>query len=156
MKAELTKEHAFLQKLIGTWEVVAESPEVYVETTWLENVRSLHGVWFMAEGHGEMPGGGEASTVLTLGYDPVRGKYVGTWIGSMMNHLWVYEGALDETGRTLKLDTTGPDFENEGRTARYQEHLTFEDDDNRTFSSHVLMPDGSWRQFMMARYRRSA
>ncbi len=157
MKAELTKEHGFLQKLVGRWEAVGESADVPVtDAVWRESVRSLYGVWFVADGHGKMPDGSDASTVLTLGYDPAKGRYVGTWIGSMMNHMWVYEGALDDSGRTLVLDTAGPDFENEGQTARYREHMTFEDDDNRTFSSHVLTPDGAWRPFMIMRYRRSA
>jgi hypothetical protein len=156
MKAELTKEHAFLQKLVGNWEMLGETTDVTPdEHGWQESVRSLHGIWFLAEGHGKMPDGADASSLLTLGYDPAKGKYVGSWIGSMMNHMWVYEGALDADGRTLLLDTTGPDFENEGQTARYREHLAFEDDDNRTFSSHVMTPEGSWRQFMMVRYRRT-
>lgn len=156
MKAELTGEHAFLQKLVGNWEMVDETGGMATEgDVWRETVRSLHGVWFLAEGQGKMPDGADASSQLMLGYDPAKGKYVGSWIGSMMNHMWVYEGALDAYGRTLLLDTTGPDFENEGQTARYREHLAFEDDDNRTFSSHVMTPEGSWRQFMMVRYRRA-
>jgi hypothetical protein len=39
-----------------------------------------------------MPGGGAATMFLTLGYDPQRERYVGTWIGSMMTHLWGVRG----------------------------------------------------------------
>ena len=39
-----------------------------------------------------MPGGGTATTMLTLGYDPARKKYVGAWIDTVINHLWIYEG----------------------------------------------------------------
>jgi Protein of unknown function (DUF1579) len=35
-------------------------------------VRSLGGLWILAEGQGEMPGCGAATTVLTLGYDPQK------------------------------------------------------------------------------------
>jgi hypothetical protein len=152
MKAELTGEHAFLQKLVGHWEMIGDTADS--EQTWRETVRSLHGVWFLAEGKGKMPDGAEGSSLLTLGYDPARRNFVGSWIGSMMNHFWVYEGALEADGSALLLDTTGPDFENAGKTARYRERLAFEDDDNRTFSSHLMTPEGSWRQFMLARYRR--
>lgn len=155
MKAELTQQHAFLQKLVGLWEAVEENgAAATADQAWKETVRSLHGIWFLAEGSGKMPDGADASSLLTLGYDPARGKYVGSWIGSMMNHMWVYEGTLDVHGRTLLLDTSGPDFENDGKTARYREELTFETDDDRTFTSHVMAPDGQWRRLMQVRYRR--
>ena len=31
----------------------------------------------------------------TLGYDPAKKKYVGTFIASVMTHLWIYSGSLD-------------------------------------------------------------
>ncbi len=145
-------EHGFLQKLVGTWSVT--SPDMAGAPAWTELVRSLHGIWFVAEGSGEMPGGGDATTVMTLGYDPDRGKYVGSWIGSMMTHMWVYEGEVSDDGTTLSLYTTGPDFENPGSTGRYREQIVFRDDDNRIFNSSLLQPDGSWKQFMEAHYSR--
>jgi hypothetical protein len=42
-----------------------------------ESVRPLGGLWILAEGQGEMPGCGAATTVLTLGYDPQKQRYVG-------------------------------------------------------------------------------
>lgn len=77
-------EHGFLQKLVGTWDVTSEMSG---ETPWVETVRSLHGIWFIAEGTGDMPkgdggeGGGPATTMLTLGFDAAKRKYVGTWLG---------------------------------------------------------------------------
>ena len=127
------------------------SPEV----EWVENVRSLNGLWIVAEGSGKLPDcGDDATTILTLGYDPVKKSYVGTWIGSMMTHMWVYNGAVDEAGKTLVLDTEGPDFAEEGKTAKYREIITFADSDHRTFTSEVRSDDGSWKQIMTARYVR--
>nr|CAD6421886.1 hypothetical protein REQ54_02287 [Rhizobium sp. Q54] len=145
-------EHGFLQKLVGTWEVTAK--DMADAGAWTETVRSLHGLWFVAEGNGEMPGGGAATTVLTLGYDPAKGKYVGSWIGSMMTHMWVYEGEVSADGSTLSLYTTGPDFENPEKTGEYREQIIFTDDDHRIFNSSARQPDGSWKQFMEAHYRR--
>jgi hypothetical protein len=45
-------------------------------------------------GHG-VPGGGLARMLMTLGYNPQTRRYTGTWVGSMMTHLWVYDGWLD-------------------------------------------------------------
>src|SRR3546814_12079912 len=64
-----------------------------------------------------------------LGYDPRRQRYVGTWVGSMMTHLWVYEGSLDDSGKVLTLDCEGLDFETEGRMTRYQDIITIESPD---------------------------
>jgi hypothetical protein len=103
MQVEPQKEHHWLQQLVGEWTSEAEAimgpdkpPEKFTGT---ESVRSIGGLWVMCEGRGEMPGGGIATTIMTLGYDPVRKRYVGTFMGSMMTHLWVYEGGLDSTGR---------------------------------------------------------
>lgn len=150
--ARKLKEHSILDRLLGDWVVSSEGETKHPD--WIETVRSLHGIWFVAEGNGEMPGGGAATTVMTLGYDPNKGKYVGTWIGSMMGYLWVYEGSVDESGNTLTLETVGPDMEAEGRMCNYRETITFLDDDTRTFSSSVEKPDGSWETFMTMAYRR--
>lgn len=150
--AKKLKEHSFLDRLVGDWIVSAEGEIGHPD--WVETVRSLHGVWFVAEGNGEMPGGGQATTIMTLGYDPKKGKYVGTWFGSMMTYLWIYEGSVDASGDTLTLDTVGPDMETEGRMCNYREKITFIDEDTRGFSSSVEKPDGSWQTFVTMTYRR--
>jgi hypothetical protein len=118
-----------------------------------EVVRSLGGLWIVAEGEGEMPGGGTAKTVMTLGYDPQGRRYVGTFIASVMTHLWVYNGSLDAAERVLTLDTEGPDFS--GREmAKYEDVIEFVDDDHRVLTSRALGDDGNWHQFLTAHYRR--
>lgn len=149
MRAEPSKEHEWLKKLAGDWVAIADDMP-----SWSESVRSLDGLWFVAEGKGEMPGGGAATTIMTLGYDPNRNRYVGSWVGSMMSHMWVYEGSIDESGNVLTLDTEGPDFWSEGRRAKYQDIITFEGSDQRVLTSRMLNDDGTWKHVMTARYRR--
>ncbi|MGO4439090.1 DUF1579 domain-containing protein [Rhizobium sp. RAF56] len=160
MATERSKEHAFLDRLVGRWDLVADATSSNPERgVWRESVRSLNGLWVVCEGHGEMPGGGTATTMLTLGYDPARKKYVGAWIDTVINHLWIYEGSLDEdllekAGQTLTLHTSGPDMTRSGETAKYREFIAFDDDDNRTFASEMMTPEGDWRRIMTAQYRR--
>jgi uncharacterized protein DUF1579 len=158
MKAEPQKEHEWLQQLVGEWtlegEGTMEPGQPAAKSEGSESVRSLGGLWILAEGQGEMPGGGAATSVMTLGYDPQRKRYVGTWIGSMMTHLWVYEGELDAAGRVLTLDAEGPDMAAEGKMARYKDMIELMSDDHRVLTSHVLGEDGEWHQFMTAHYRR--
>ena len=149
--AEVRKEHAFLERMVGDWDVT--SSDMTNGRPWVETVRSLHGIWFVAEGNGEVFDGRQATTVLTLGFDPAKDRYVGSWIGSMMDYMWVYEGEVEPDGKALSLYTTGPDFE-AGGMADYREQIALLDDDVRTFTSSVKQPDGSWKQFMEARYER--
>ena len=155
MKAELTRQNAFLQKLVGVWDVTSAPGENGSDyAVWTEIVRSLNGRWVVAEGEGKMPGGQMAETLMTLGYDQEKGKFIGTWIGSMMDHMWVYEGFLDKLGRTLMLDTTGPDLENKGRIATYREAITIINENERVFTSTVRQADGNWKALMVAKYHR--
>lgn len=158
MIAKPQKEHGWLQKLVGDWDLEAEmdmGPEKPPEkTTGKESVRSLGGLWIVAEGVGEMPGGGEGTSIMTLGYDPEKGRYLGNWVGSMMTHMWIYDGRLDEAEKVLTLDTEGPDMSGKGGTARYRDIVEIVDDDNRLLRAQVQGDDGEWQEFMVARYRR--
>lgn len=149
--AEVLKEHAFLERMVGHWTVTAS--DMTGEKPWEETVRSLQGIWFVAEGAGEMSDGKKATTILTLGYDPSKSKYVGSWIGSMMDYMWTYEGEVEPSGDVLSLYTKGPAFEGSG-LADYREQITFVTDDVRTFTSSTREADGVWKQFMEARYTR--
>jgi hypothetical protein len=72
----------------------------------------------------------------------------------MMTNMWVYEGTLDPTGKILTLDTEGPSFTAEGKTAKYKDIIELKSDDHRTLTSQVLGEDGKWNHFMTAHYRR--
>ncbi|MBD2077527.1 DUF1579 domain-containing protein [Phormidium sp. FACHB-592] len=158
MHAEPQKEHQWLQKLVGEWtyetEVKMESGQPTENPTGTETVRSVGGLWFLAEGQGEMPGGGAATTLMTLGYDPQKQRYVGTWIGSMMTYLWVYEGELDANETVLTLNSDGPSMTGDEKMAKYRDVIEFKSDDYRVMTSHMLGDDGQWHHFMTAHYRR--
>jgi hypothetical protein len=158
MMAKPQKEHRWLDKLVGEWIYETEAqmaPGKPAEKAHgSESVKSIGGLWIVAQGHGEMPGGGAATMIMTLGYNPETGKYVGTWIGSMMTHMWVYDGSLDAAEKVLTLNSDGPDFTVKGKMAKYQDIIEIENDDTRVLRSQVLGEDGKWHQFMTARYTR--
>lgn len=159
MMATPQAEHRWLQQLVGEWTSEARmtmAPEAEA-CQGSESVRSLGGLWILAEGRGEMPGGGTATMLMTLGYDPAKKRYVGTWVGSMMTHLWVYDGELDPGGTVLTLNSEGPDMSPgaaPGKVARYKDVITIDGAGQRTLTSHCQSADGSWQQFMAATYRR--
>jgi hypothetical protein len=101
-----------------------------------------------------MPDGGKMTSMMTLGYDPARERFVGTFIASMMTHMWKYEGTLDASGKVLTLDTEGPGMAGDGKMMKYKDIITFIDDDHRTLTSRIQGEDGNWTEFMTAHYRR--
>jgi hypothetical protein len=155
MKAEPQKEHRWLEQFVGEWEYENEAimgpGQAPMKSKGTESVRSL-GVWILCEGKGPMPDGGLMTAVITLGYDPTKKRFVGTFIASVMTNLWLYEGQLE--GNVLTLDAEGPSFADPTRTARYQDIFEIVSADHRTLSSQVLGEDGQWHRFMTAHYRR--
>jgi hypothetical protein len=157
-KPEPQKEHEWLSQLVGEWTFEGEAmmgpdtpPEKFKGT---ERVRSIGGLWILAEGQGEVPGGGVATNIATYGFDPQKNRFVGTFFGSMMTNLWIYDGALDASGKVLTLDTEGPAMVREG-TAKYHDVITIESADRRLMTSELQGEDGQWTRFMSMTYRRT-
>lgn len=159
MNARPQEQHEWLRRLVGDWVYESGAPaepgEPAETVTGRETVRSLGDIWIIAESEGEMPGGGAGRMVMTLGYDPAEQRFIGTWLGSMMHHLWVYRGDLDATGRVLTLEASGPDFQDPSATRQYRDIIEVVDENERLLISRILGDDGEWREIMRARYRRS-
>jgi uncharacterized protein YndB with AHSA1/START domain len=158
MIAKPEKEHEWLQQMVGDWTFDHACPPgpdgQEHKASGTERVYSLGGLWIIGEGQGNMPDGSPAHMRLTLGYDPAKKQFVGTWIGSMMTHLWTYAGTLDPTGKILTLDTEGPNMAQPGKLSRYQDIYAIVSPDHRTLTSRMQMDDGTWQTFMTATYRR--
>jgi hypothetical protein len=158
MTEETRKERQWLQRFVGDWtfevEGTAEEGKPAEKHPGTETGRSLDGVWVILEGESEMPGAGPIRSIMTLGFDETKGRYVGTYVASMMTYLWVYEGDLDAAGNVLTLETTGPSFTDEGKMARYRDVIEFRSDDHRVMTSVTQGEDGQWTTVMEANYRR--
>src|SRR5689334_6698336 len=150
--------HKWPQRLVGEWTYEHECSmgpdQPPMKASGTESTRSLGGLWTIGEGQGQMPEGDPHTTIMTLGYDPQSKRFVGTFIGSMMTHLWIYNGSLDAAGKKLTLDTEGPDFSGGTGMVPYQDIIEFVDDNHRTLSSQLRGPDGNWTTFMTAQYHR--
>ncbi len=157
MPAEATAEHRWLTKLVGEWAFECVCPAAPGEEADARDgygvVRMLGELWSVGESTGEMPGGGMMTALLTIGYDPVKGAFVGTWTGSPMTTLFIYEGQLDDERRILTLNTSGPDFTDASKTAEYRDIIAFVSDDERLFRSEVKTDDG-WQEMMRATHTR--
>jgi hypothetical protein len=151
-----TPDHGWLQRMLGEWRFETECvmPGGKVEkASGVERVCALGSYWVVGESEGGMPGGGDARWIVTMGYDVAAQRFRGTFVGSMMPHMFVYDGRLEEDGRTLTLDTEGPAMSGTG-TARYQDIVGMLGDDRRTLTSRVQGEDGSWTHIMSSTFRR--
>ncbi|MDA8456520.1 DUF1579 domain-containing protein [Acidovorax sp. GBBC 3334] len=155
---EPQEQHRWLHRLEGDWTVESTADmgpgQPPAHGTGTERVRRLGALWVVCEGEGGMPGGGPAHVRMTLGYNPHQQAFVGHWVGSMMTHQWIYRGTLDAGGTVLALETEGPSFTGDGTLVRYRDTITLLGPDERTLASSALQPDGQWKSFMQATYRR--
>lgn len=152
-----TAEHEWLQQLVGEWKVTAEATmepgAEPMRTEGTESVRSLGGLWIVAEGTANW-GGDPFTSLLTVGYNPDEKAFVGTWIDSMQTTLWKYRGTLNEKRTVLSLEAEGPAFDDPTRKALYRDAIEIKGKDHKTLTSSVRGEDGQWTTFMRANYHR--
>ncbi len=150
-------EHQWLQQLVGDWTASAEATMVpgaepmKLEST--ESIRAIGGLWILAEGSASF-GGSPFTSIMTLGYDPTKKSFVGTWIDSEQTFLWTYAGKLDDSKKILTLEAQGPSFDDPTKMANYRDVIEVQSPDQKTLTSSVQSEDGSWTKFMRAEYRR--
>lgn len=157
MFSQPQEEHKILDQLVGEWVMEQEckmgpdQPPMKSEST--ISTRSLGGLWIVSEMVGPGPDGAEHRSIMSIGFDPKTSKYPGTFIASMMTHLWIYSGTLSADKKRLVLAATGPKWDGEG-TAEYEDIIEFVDKDNWNFLSQIKGDDGKWTQFMTSKVRR--
>ena len=150
------KEHEWLHQFVGEWESDMESamgpgqPAMKCKGTM--NSRMLGGFWVISESKADMMGQ-TMNGIQTIGYDPAKKKYVGTWVDNMMNLMWQYEGSVDSTGKILTLEAEGPNFMAEGKTTKFRDAYEFKSKDHIVATSSMLA-DGKWMTFMNGNIRR--
>jgi hypothetical protein len=152
------KEHQWLKQFVGQWDSESEakmSPDQPpMKCTGTMSSRMLGGFWLVAELTGEMPGM-TVTAIQTIGYDPAKKKYVGTWVDSVTTYMWKYEGTVDDSGKTLVLEAEGPNFMAGDKIMKFRDAYTFKSKDHIVTTSSAQSEDGSWVQFMTGHFRRS-
>jgi Protein of unknown function (DUF1579) len=151
------KEHQWLHQFVGEWETAAEGTAGPGQPAFTcqgkTTSRMLGGLWLVSETQNDV-GGTTINAIQTIGYDPETKKYVGTWVDSMINHMWKYEGTVDPTGKILTLEAKGPNMISPGKVASYRDSFEFKSADHIVNISSMLMEDGKWVQFMKGSMKR--
>lgn len=157
MFAKPQQEHQWLDQLLGQWKFdhdchMPDGSQSTAQGTM--TCRSLGGMWLIAESSGNSAEGGAWSAIMTLGFDPAQNQYIGTFVGSMMTHMWPYHGLLDSSGKRLPLNTEGPKFDGSG-IGKYRDTIEIVDANTWLLISELQSPDGQWQQFMTGKHMRA-
>jgi hypothetical protein len=150
---DLPKECAVFEKDVGTWDAVIKvfgAPgQVVNETKGVANNHLIAaGRWLVMDFKGD--GGFEGHGIY--GFDPARGKYVGTWVDTMRTALAQLEGTWDADKRTMTF--VGEMKTADGRTVRWREVTEHVDDRTQVYRSIVPTPDGKEHVALEVVYRR--
>lgn len=150
------KEHEWLHQLAGQWEADMEvwaepgKPPLKVKST--ENARRIGG-WILSES-AVTPPGMPFARALTLGYDPQKKKYVGTWVDSNSTHIGKYEGTMDAAGKTLTLEGEMPSPFDPARSVRVREAIEIKSADQKVATTSLQGEDGNWFTLLTVNARR--
>ena len=135
-------EHEMLKKDVGTWDATVEmfmapgAPPAVSKGT--DTVTMMGGFWQLAEFKSEMMGQPFEGRGAT-GYDPVKKKYVGTWVDTMTPGYYTVEGTYSAATKTLTAVMEGPDPS--GQVTKTKETTEWKDADTRVFTMYA--PDGT-------------
>lgn len=152
-----TTQHEWLKKFVGEWTVRSEihmAPDQEpMVATGTESARMLGGFWVVGEGRGEMAGADlKSEWIISFGYDPQQGEYVGRWIDSMTPAKWDYRGKVSEDGKTMTLSTSGF-CPMEGKDCEFRTTVAFKSDDVRVITDEKKT-DAGWVTAVVSTYTR--
>ena len=136
-----TAEHKILAADEGTWDATIKSflagpdAEPTVSKGVEVNTVMPGGLWVLSTFRGDI-GGMAFEGHGQFGYDPLKKKYVGSWIDSMSPSLSVLEGTYDAQTRTMTLEGDGVD---PSTKTEYTQRMvtTLKDDDTRVFTLYM-------------------
>jgi len=149
-----TQEHRLLTKDVGDWDAALtfSGPMGDMQMTGKESV-SMYGPFFQVSEFAGAFMGQEFFGRATMGYDPVREKWVGTWTDSSSPWMQVMYGDYDAATKSLTLLYDGVNAELQlqpGKTV-----LTWTGPDTRTYDAYWLDDEGNATRHMHIDYTRA-
>ena len=154
-----TDEHKWLKKFVGTWEVASKAKMgedlPAMESTATMKSEMLGEFWLVNTMDGNV-GGMTFRGIQTIGFDAKKKKYVGTWVDSVNNYLWHYEGTVDDSGKKIVLEAEGPNMMDPGKMSKYRDAYEFKGDDVMIATSSIQGEDGKWTTFNTGEAKRKA
>lgn len=145
--------HKVLEQKVGTWEATVDVPGMPDAASKAKYVAKMDhgGLWLVGDYRGEFMGASFSGQEVA-GYDERKGKFVSTWVDSMMDHIMAFEGSYDEKTKTLEMFTNSFDMAGNPIQERHDSH--FVDADTWVFTMNQLGADGNYAPTMTITYRR--
>jgi hypothetical protein len=148
------KEHLWLKQLEGEWimdgEAIMAPDQPAIKCKGTESVKMLGGFWAMGVMKCDMMGA-EMTGHMTIGYDTQKKKFIGTFVCSMAENMFTYDGKLE--GNTLTLECEGPD-PTTGKNVKMRDVIEVKGKDAKALTSYIQAADGKWNKFMTMNYKR--
>jgi hypothetical protein len=142
-------EHEKLKRYEGKWDATVNFGGM--ESKGVATYRmGLGGFWLLSEFQGDF-GGMKFEGKGTAGYDPIRKKYVSTWVDSMSPTLMVMEGDYDKDSKVYTETGEGPGPD--GKLMKMKSAIEFKDDDTFVFTMNNVV-DGKDQEMMKITYKR--
>lgn len=152
-----TSEHKWLKQFVGEWEMQSEGTmgpdQPPVKATGTLSSQMLGDLWVVNKIKMEVMGT-SVGGLQTIGFDRQKMKYIGTWVDSSNDFMWVYSGEVDESGKRLVLEADGPNFAKPGELTKYRDSYEFQSPDRMLMTSSMLGEDGEWVEFMSGEAKR--
>lgn len=147
----------WLQQLVGEWTIDAKADAApgqpaFQSTGGTETTRAVGG-WIISELKSTFPMG-PMTGIMTVGYDPEKKQFRGTFIDDHSDLMWHYRGWIDPTGKILTLEADGPNFADPKKTSKYRDVIEIKSKDHKVLTSSVLQDNGKWESFMTVNFRR--
>ena len=151
MRAEPTAEHKVVAADVGTWDcemkIWMAGPDADPMVVKGTEVNEMFGpYWLISKFKADM-GGQNFEGRASLGYDPSKKKFVGTWFDTMNPFMSHMEGTYDKETKTMTMMTTGvgPD----GKPSKGKNVSVSKEDGTRVFTMFSAMP-GDDKNFIKA------
>jgi hypothetical protein len=142
-------EHEKLQRFVGNWDVTVSFMGAESKATATYKM-VLGGLWLTEDFAGEFAGMKFEGRGV-VGYDPIRKKYMATWIDSMSPTLMVMEGAFSKDDKTYTETGEGPGHD--GKLQKMKSIFEFKDKDTFVFTMYMTA-DGKEQEAFKLTYRR--
>ncbi len=146
--AKPSPEHAILKKDVGTWDIdiTMGSGAAKAQSKGTETVRMLGSFWSISDMKYDYMGQ-PVQSHGTIGYDPDKKRFVGSWHESSSPNLTTMTGKWDAKTNKLTMIMKGKDPA--GKNTRFKSITTYIDENTKTFEFFMLK-EGSKTEFMKA------
>ena len=149
-------EHEWLTQGVGIWDVECsyyfQPGEDPIRASGMDRVEMIGPYWRRGNFEADLLGTPIVGCV-TLGFDPIKARFVETWTDSSNPFLYTYEGELDSESNQLVLEGLNLDPAT-GKPARYRSVEFLANADERTLDLFVAATDGREMRVLTYSYTR--